>query len=46
MTSPRDIGLHVRLHIPESPTEPESNKSDVLREPDFTRHTFFLGSSG
>ena len=41
MTSPRDIGLHVRLHIPESPTESESNKSDVLREPEFTRHTFY-----
>ena len=41
MTSARDIGLHVRLHIPDSPTEPENNKSDVLREPEFTRHTFY-----
>lgn len=41
MTSPRNIGLHVRLHIPESPTESESSKSDVLREPEFTRHTFY-----
>jgi hypothetical protein len=41
MTTPRDIGLHVRLHIPDPPTEPDNNKSDVLREPEFTRHTFY-----
>ena len=41
ITTPRDIGMHVRLHIPDSPTEPDSNKSDVLREPEFTRHTFY-----
>ena len=41
ITSPRDIGLHVRLHIPDSPTEADGNKSDVLREPEFTRHTFY-----
>ncbi len=42
MKTPRDIGLHVRLHIPETSTEPDTAKqSDVLKEPEFTRHTFY-----
>ena len=42
MTNARDIGLHVRLHIPDTPTEPETAKqSDILKEPEFTRHTFY-----
>jgi chromatin structure-remodeling complex subunit RSC9 len=41
LTTPRDIGLHVRLHIPDIPTEQDNSKSDIFKEPEFTRHTFY-----
>lgn len=38
----RDVGIHVRLHIPDAPTLDDITKqSDVLKEPEFTRHTFY-----
>ena len=42
-SNPREIGLHVRLHVPSSPTEVDSaaKPSELLKEPEYTRHVFY-----
>ena len=42
-TTPRDIGIHVRMHMPVPPAESDASKpaSDIIREPEYTRHTFY-----